>query len=271
MESEEEHPLVWDPLAKHMAGSSAVDYMRRRAAAAPAGTERSYKVAKLAIRTRWFDDQIEAALGMPVAGRFRQLPRLCCHLPGPVPHAATGFLQRLHARPPTRLRRWPCIAQPLPALFHAPAGIIPATLRDPGGPPQVDLSSYVWTHPDGHEPRQLVMLGAGMDSRPWRMKLPAGVVQAAGSAAVACPACLPCLPARPPACSSMHSTHVTFGPALPQPFCSPAWCLLWQRAHVHAHGSSALTCSSTIPCVVWLLVRSGRFAAAMHPLVRGLW
>lgn len=39
--------------------------------AAPPGSERRYKVGKMAIRTRWFDDQIEAALGMPVTGKLR--------------------------------------------------------------------------------------------------------------------------------------------------------------------------------------------------------
>ncbi len=36
--------------------------------AAPEGSGRRFKLGKMAIRTRWFDDQIEAALGMPVAG-----------------------------------------------------------------------------------------------------------------------------------------------------------------------------------------------------------
>ncbi|KAL4447524.1 hypothetical protein ABPG75_004743 [Micractinium tetrahymenae] len=119
VETGEEHPLVTDPLAEGMAGEAAVATSRRRAAPAPEGSERRYKVGKMAIRTRWFDDQIEAALGMPVSTH------------------------------------------------------IPACLRAAGAPSTVDLGAYVWTHPQGQEPRQLVMLGAGMDSRPWRMKLPA--------------------------------------------------------------------------------------------------
>ncbi|PSC68451.1 general transcription factor IIH subunit 2 [Micractinium conductrix] len=73
----------------------------------------------MAIRTRWFDDQVEAALGMPVSTQ------------------------------------------------------VPACLRAPEARPAADRPTYIWTYPAGHEPRQLVMLGAGMDSRPWRMKLPA--------------------------------------------------------------------------------------------------
>ncbi|KAL4434648.1 hypothetical protein ABPG77_002771 [Micractinium sp. CCAP 211/92] len=119
VEAGEEHPLVTDPLAEGMAGDAAIATSRRRAVPAPEGSERKYKVGKMAIRTRWFDDQIEAALGMPVSTH------------------------------------------------------IPACLRVAGAPMSVDLGAYVWTHPQGHEPRQLVMLGAGMDSRPWRMKLPA--------------------------------------------------------------------------------------------------
>lgn len=86
-----------DPLAEALAGAAVLDKIRRRALvrvgaplalasrlrvrgcthappslcppqAAPAGSERHFKVGSMAIRTRWFDDQIEAALGMPVAG-----------------------------------------------------------------------------------------------------------------------------------------------------------------------------------------------------------
>ena len=57
-----------DPLAEQMAGPAAVANSRARAVAAPPGSERKFKVGKMAVRTRWFDDQIEAALGMPVSG-----------------------------------------------------------------------------------------------------------------------------------------------------------------------------------------------------------
>ncbi|KAI3429344.1 hypothetical protein D9Q98_005439 [Chlorella vulgaris] len=119
VEAQEKCPLVVDPLAAQLAGSEALASSRRRAESAPKGSGRMFKIGKMAIRTRWFDDQIQAALGMPVSAG----------IPGPL-RAAT-------------------------ASEH------------------IDMASYVWRHPDGHQPRQLVMLGAGMDSRPWRMKLPA--------------------------------------------------------------------------------------------------
>jgi hypothetical protein len=61
-------------------------YSRARAAAAPPGSERKFKVGKMAVRTRWFDDQIEAALGMPISRerqggqqrrRYRGVPAGC--------------------------------------------------------------------------------------------------------------------------------------------------------------------------------------------------
>ena len=69
--------------------------------------------------------------------------------------------------PPSRLH---------PALLPLPAAQVPACLRAPEARPAADRPTYIWTYPAGHEPRQLVMLGAGMDSRPWRMKLPAGAL-----------------------------------------------------------------------------------------------
>jgi hypothetical protein len=36
------------------------------------------------------------------------------------------------------------------------------------------LEGYLASPRLEHAPRQVVMLGAGMDSRPWRLKLPAG-------------------------------------------------------------------------------------------------
>lgn len=99
---------------------------------------------------------------------------------------AAGAWRPETAGPPWlgRSPRRPCPPAPSPAPDH-----IPLALRSPAAPAKIDLPAYVWAHPAGHEPRQLVMLGAGMDSRPWRMKLPAGaryvhvsVPQAAGSA-----------------------------------------------------------------------------------------
>jgi hypothetical protein len=63
----------------------------------------------MAIRTRWFDDQLEASLGMPLGSAA----------------AAQAYV--------------------VPGAAGAPA------------------------------PRQVVVLGSGMDSRPWRLKLPAGL------------------------------------------------------------------------------------------------
>ncbi len=69
METGEEHALVSDPLSVQLAGEEAIANCRKRAQAAPEGSQRTFKVSKMAIRTRWFDDQIEAALGMPVSGQ----------------------------------------------------------------------------------------------------------------------------------------------------------------------------------------------------------
>lgn len=57
-----------DPLAEKLAGPTALAASRKRAAPAPKGSERRFKLGKMAIRTRWVDDQIAATLGMPVAG-----------------------------------------------------------------------------------------------------------------------------------------------------------------------------------------------------------
>lgn len=174
---------MFDPLAARMAGQEALASSRRRAQAAPEGSERKYKVGKMAIRTRWFDDQIEAALGMPVSGASLA--------PGPLG-------QRL---PVVRLVVAPPNPSPTPRPWRLPAAAtIPGVLRAASAPSRVDLPSYVWSHPDGHEPRQLVMLGTGMDSRPWRMKLPAGGLHGGWrracrlcAAPQACPGHEPCL------------------------------------------------------------------------------
>lgn len=42
-----------------------------------------------------------------------------------------------------------------PARSARPAATIPGALRAAGAPPRVDLAAYVWSHPDGHEPRQV--------------------------------------------------------------------------------------------------------------------
>jgi O-methyltransferase involved in polyketide biosynthesis len=110
MEAEEETPLVLDPLASIMAGSKALKSARARQQPAPKDSGRKIKVNMMAIRTKWFDDQLEASLGMPV-GKALQ-----------------------------------------------------------------DAEDYLGsTASPGNAPRQCVVLGAGMDSRPWRLKLPASL------------------------------------------------------------------------------------------------
>jgi O-methyltransferase involved in polyketide biosynthesis len=121
MEAEEDSPLFRDPLAAALAGPRAVAAARRRQAPAPADSGRKIKVNAMAVRTRWFDDQVEAALGVPAPA------------PRGGGEAADEYYPEEHAAPPT-----------------------------PGGraPPR---------------PRQVVVLGAGMDARAWRLTLPQGL------------------------------------------------------------------------------------------------
>lgn len=117
MESEEESPLFKDPLAAVLAGDALLKEKARQRSLAPPGSNRRFKVNMFAIRTRWFDDQLEASLGM---------------LGGQVP-AQAG---------------------------ETNDGIIPYIAKT--------------FHP-GYQAKQVVVLGAGMDSRPWRLHLPSGI------------------------------------------------------------------------------------------------
>lgn len=107
MEAEEPDPLVLDLLASALAGPKAIKTARNRQQAAPKGSSRKNKINKMAIRTKWFDDQLLASLDMPL-----------------------GSLLTLD-------------------------NYITSTLPS-----------------DGIAPRQVVVLGSGMDSRPWRLRLP---------------------------------------------------------------------------------------------------
>lgn len=110
MEAEEDNPLVLDPLAATLAGPKAMKSSRRRQQPAPKGSGRKIKINLMAIRTKWFDDQLEASLGMPL----------------------------------------PTVANP-------------------------EAEYVASTSSPGNAPRQCVLLGAGMDSRAWRLKLPASL------------------------------------------------------------------------------------------------
>ena len=96
-----------------MAGKKAMGRARKRRAKAPQGSGRRYKVGRIAVRTRWFDDQLEECLGMP--------------------------------------RTFSSLNEP---------GHIVTTLV-----PEVDGKM--------HLPTQVVELGAGLSTRPWRLHLPA--------------------------------------------------------------------------------------------------
>jgi O-methyltransferase involved in polyketide biosynthesis len=124
----EEGRLVDDPLAKHLAGLSAMKQAKARRTRAPEGLGRTYMVSRLAVRTRWFDDQLEECLGMPDSYRSSS--------------------QRGH------------IVSTLGIVKDdSPAGF---------GPALTTQQSMVF-------PTQVVELGAGLSTRPWRLHLPASL------------------------------------------------------------------------------------------------
>lgn len=107
MESSEARPLVSDPLAESLAGPQAMQNALIRSQKAPPHSSRKFKIGAMAIRTKWFDDQLQAALGLAVGK---------------------------------------------------------------SSSPYLYISDFVFG-----APRQVVLLGSGMDTRPWRLKLPTGL------------------------------------------------------------------------------------------------
>lgn len=105
--------MTFDPLAKFMAGTKAIGRARKRRVKAPEGSGRQYKVGRIAVRTRWFDDQLEECLGMPRTFSPSEDAR----------HIVTTLV--------------------------------------PGADEKM------------HLPTQVVELGAGLSTRPWRLHLPA--------------------------------------------------------------------------------------------------
>lgn len=68
IESEEgDAAIVIDPLAAKLAGKRALKAARGRREPAPPANDmgRKNKIGRIAVRTKWFDDQLEASLGMP--------------------------------------------------------------------------------------------------------------------------------------------------------------------------------------------------------------
>ena len=145
MEDDEESAkarLVDDPLAKHLAGPVAMKQVKKRRTAAPKGFDRTYMVSRLAVRTRWFDDQLEECLGMPETYRSS-------------PH-------RGH------------IVSTMDALTNEKAGS-----NKPLGKVR-SLGSLASLGSLGSQksvafPSQVVELGAGLSTRPWRLHLPASL------------------------------------------------------------------------------------------------
>lgn len=120
--------LVDDPLAKHLAGTAAMRQVKNRRVKAPEGFKRTYMVSRLAVRTRWFDDQLEECLGMPDS--YRSSPHrdhIVSTLDAMKDGSATGGKFRLRTQKSLAL------------------------------------------------PSQVVELGAGLSTRPWRLHLPASL------------------------------------------------------------------------------------------------
>jgi O-methyltransferase involved in polyketide biosynthesis len=133
MEDDEEESarLVYDPLANMLAGKKALAAAKKRrvkAASAVDGAtiQRKYVYSRIAIRTRWFDDQLEESLGMPDS--YRSSPHR-----GHVVSTIDAYQQQNNQKSKTLHR----------------------------GSVQF--------------PIQVVELGAGLSTRPWRLHLPANL------------------------------------------------------------------------------------------------
>jgi O-methyltransferase involved in polyketide biosynthesis len=113
LEDDEESKVAFDPLAKFMAGEKAIGRAKKRRVKASQETGRQYKVGRIAVRTRWFDDQLEESLGMP---RTFSPSNQARHIVTTLVSGADGKM---------------------------------------------------------HIPTQVVELGAGLSTRPWRLHLPA--------------------------------------------------------------------------------------------------
>ena len=127
-DEKEEERLVEDPLAKHLAGRSALKQATARRTRAPEGLGRTFMVSRLAVRTRWFDDQLEECLGMPDSYRSSS--------------------QRGHI-----------------------VSTLGVTRDERSGGSSLVLN----TEKSMAFPSQVVELGAGLSTRPWRLHLPASL------------------------------------------------------------------------------------------------
>lgn len=123
----------------------------------------------MAIRTRWFDDQILAALGVPISTAVPsnlQSPQSQLQLPAPLllpsPRAAAAHSSQ------QAQREQQAEGHPSSSSSSREAAVSTGQAQQP-------LHYVVGPRLDSeHIPRQVVLLGAGMDSRPWRLNLPAG-------------------------------------------------------------------------------------------------
>lgn len=138
MEDDEEESarLVYDPLAKMLAGNKALAAAKKRRVKAPSQSssntmysvnQRTYMYSRIAIRTRWFDDQLEESLGMPDS--YRSSPHR-----GHVVSTIDAYQQK----------------------------------KNQGGTSKSKLQRG-----SVQFPIQVVELGAGLSTRPWRLHLPA--------------------------------------------------------------------------------------------------
>lgn len=113
-DEEDSERIVFDPLAKRLAGRTAMGKATKRRVKAAQGSRRHYKVGRIAVRTRWFDDQLEECLGMPRT--LRSFSKTADHIVSTMSSGSDGKM---------------------------------------------------------HFPTQVVELGAGLSTRPWRLHLPA--------------------------------------------------------------------------------------------------
>jgi len=118
MESEQTPPLFFDPLATKLAGTALEDARKSSMRGTGKDKKADTRVSRIAIRTKWFDAEVEAALRGETTGSV-DVEISCC--------SSSSRSVRVAIRPRLYPRPWPT---------------------------------------------QVVSLGCGMDTRPWRLDFP---------------------------------------------------------------------------------------------------
>lgn len=173
MESSESSPLFLDPFAAILEGEERVKEAEEQQQKAPTSSGRKYLVDAISVRTKWIDDQLLACLETNT--KSTNSPPKPSGKQDLGVESAVAYLNTLGYKTSTTIATNPEGVCEGGSTSTSTSTNIKVQQHDDSTSPKDGTTIDSKVQSLNHHPSQVVMMGSGMDTRPWRLTLPTDI------------------------------------------------------------------------------------------------